>query len=162
MTSTKRDVHIHACDMHTVVIAPAMYVMCSVTGGCYHCMCGNTLTITHAPSLSLLCPTPTVCPLTRLTHAGRGPPLRTCHVCIRVYVCACVHFMCVSTCVCVCVCACEFVWACVRECVRARVCVRVYVCVCACVCASACLRVCVSSPCVCVHACVCVCVHACV
>ena len=62
--------------------------------------------------------------LTRLTHAGRGPPLRASHVCICVHVCACVRVVCVP--VCVHVCACEFVWVCVRA--RVRVCLRACVC----------------------------------
>ena len=37
-----------------------MYVMPSVIGGGYHCMCGNTLTIPHAPSLIFFIPTPTL------------------------------------------------------------------------------------------------------
>ena len=41
--------------------APTLYVMPVVFSGCYHCMCGNTLTI--PPSLSLFCPAPTVSPL---------------------------------------------------------------------------------------------------
>ena len=123
--------------------ALAMYVMPAVFGGSYHCMCGNTLTIPHAPSFSVFCPTPTVCPLTRLTHAWRGPPLHACHVCIRVHACVRVRVMCVSACV-VCVCACASVWACLRACVRVRICVCVCVCVClrvrvcACVCGCAC------------------------
>jgi len=110
------------------------------------------------PSLSLFYPTPTVSPLTRLTHAGRGTPLRTCHVCIRVRVCECVRVLRVSACVRVC--ACEFVLVCVRACGRGRVCVcvclrvRVCVCVCACACADAmCLCAC-TYACVCLRACV--------
>jgi len=38
----------------------SIYVMPSVISGGYHCMCGNTLTIPHAPSLFFFIPTPTV------------------------------------------------------------------------------------------------------
>jgi len=96
------------------------------------------------PSLSLFCPTSTVSPLTRLTQAGRGTPLRVCHVCICVRVCVCACHVCV--------------------CMRACVCVRVYFSVCACVCTCVCLRACVR-VCLCVRVCEChvsVCVHVCV
>jgi len=124
--------------------------MPAVFGGCYHCMCGNTLTIPHAPSLCLFCPTSTFSPLTTLTHAGRGFPLRLCHVCVGVRECVCVRVMCVSACVRVF--ACEFVLVCVRACVRVCVYVRVCMCVCVCVCASVCVRVRARMPCVCVRA----------
>jgi len=100
--------------------APALSVMPAVFGGCYRCMCGNTLTIPYGPSLSLSCPTSTFSPLPRPTHVGRGNPLRACHVCICVRVCAYERGMCVS--VCMRVCTCEFVLVCVRAYVR--VCVR--------------------------------------
>jgi len=131
-----------------------MYVMPAVFGGCYHCVCGNTLTIPHAPSLSLFWPTSTVCPLTRPTHTWKGPPLLACLVCIRVHVCVSVSVTSVSACGRVC--ACAFVWACLRACVHVQVCVRVCVCTCACVRASACV-------CVYMHVCgcVCACVRAC-
>jgi len=77
------------CACPTLLIELAMYVMPAVFDGCYYCIFGNTLTIPHALSLSLFCPTLTVCPIIRLTHAWRGPALRTCHVyiCVHVYVC---------------------------------------------------------------------------
>ena len=81
----------HAPTSAPLVIAhaPALYVMPAVFGGCCHCICRNTLTIPHAPSLSFFFPTSTVSPLTRLTRAltrSGGTPLRACHVCIRVRV----------------------------------------------------------------------------
>ena len=135
--------------------APARCVMSAVLGGCYCGMCRNTLTIPHGPSLSLFCPTFTLSPLPRPTHAGRGNPLRVCHVCIRVRVCVRTRGMCVS--VCVLVRACEFVLVCVRVCVLG-VCVRVSARACACV------RLRVLMPCVCLRARTCVCffVHTCV
>jgi len=142
---------------NTRIIAhtPVLSIIAAVLGGCYCCVCGNTLTIPHGPSLSLFCPTSTLSPLPRPSHVGRVNPLRACHVCIRVRVCVCACGLCGSECGCVC--SCEFVLACVRAyvrvCVRAcwRVCVRVRVCVC--VCASACANaVCL---CACTYACVC-------
>jgi len=82
------------CACPTLLIVLAMYVMPTVFCAYYHCMCGNTFTIQHAFFflLSLSYPTSTVCPITRPTHAWRGPPLRACHVYIHahVYVCVCV------------------------------------------------------------------------
>jgi len=97
-------------------------------------------------------------PLLRSKHAGRGNPLRVCHVCIRMRVCMCTRGMCVS--VRVRVCACEFVLVCVRTCVSACTCACT--CVCACMCTYACHSV--RMPCVCLHARmrVCVYVRACV
>jgi len=93
-TSLLRAAHLPTpCACPTLLIVLAMYVVPAVFGGCYYCMCGNTLTIPHAVSLSLFCPTLTVCPITRLTHAWRGPPLRACHVYIRVHVYVCVTFI---------------------------------------------------------------------
>jgi len=146
--------------------ALALYIMHVVVSGCYHCMCGNTLTVPHAPSLSLFCPTSTVSPNTRLMRAGMGTSLRACHVyiCVRVCVCVlgCMRVMCMTACVRVCVCV--FVLVCVRACIRVYVCVRVCVCVCACVHARACIRVRAHMPGVCMRARmrVCVCVRACV
>jgi len=141
--------------------APALSVMPAVCGGHYRCMCGNTLTIPYGPSLSLSCPTSTLSPLPRPTHVGRGNPLRACHVCTRVRVCAYERGMCVS--VRMRVCTCEFVLVCVRAYVR--VCVRACMRGCLRVCASACVRVCVCKchVSVCVHICVCMsaCVRAC-
>jgi len=123
------------CACPTLLVVLAMYVMPALFCGHYYCMCRNTLTIPHALSLSLFCPTLTVCPITRLTHAWRGPPLRACHayICVHVYVCvsvcvrACVYvrvglgvFACVCTCVSLCACVCVIA----RACVRLRVCVR--------------------------------------
>jgi len=134
--------------------APALYVTPPVFGACYRCMCGNTLTMPHTPSLSLFRPTSTVSPLTRLTHAGRGTPLH--HVsCVCPRACG---GMCVSACVCACVCvricfgvrACVCLRACVRVCLRVRVCV--------CLRASACAN----TMCLCVCTYACVCVRACV
>jgi len=137
-----------ACTCYSLTCAPfviahaqALYAMPAVFGACYHCMCGNTLTIPHAPSLSVVWAQPHR--LTRLTHEGRGTPLRACHVypraCVRlrawhvcVYVRACVYVR---------VCACVSALVCVCACVRVYVCVRVCMCVCARVCASACVRV---------------------
>ena len=141
--------HARVSGPRLIAHAPALSVMSAVFSGCDLSVCRNTLNIPHGPSLSLFCPTSTLSSLPRPTHAGRGDPLRACHVCIRVRVGACASGMCVS--VCVRVCTCELVLVCVRAyvrvCVRAcmRVClrVRVCVCVCACVCAnSMCLRSC--------------------
>jgi len=138
--------------------APVLCVIPAVFSGCYCGMCGNTLTIPHDPSLSLFCPTSTLSPLPRPTHAGRVDPLRACHVCIRVRVCVCTRGMCVS--VCVRVCTCEFGLLCVRICVFA--CMRICTCACACICACAnamCLFACTYA---CVYLCTCVCVRVCV
>jgi len=104
----------------------AMYVMPAVFGGSCHCMCGNTLTIPHAPSLSVFCPTLTVCPLPDSRTRG-GVFLST-------------RVMCVSACTCVYACvSCVCLRACVCVCLRLRVCA----CVCGCACANAmCLRAC--------------------
>ena len=99
-------------------------------------------------SMIVICPTSTICPLARLTHAWGVLPFA--------------RVMCVSVCMCVCACAsCECLRAgvCVRARLFGRVCVRVYVCesvcVCVCVLARACVRlhVCVRArmPCACVH-----------
>jgi len=140
--------------------APALSVMPAVFGGCYRCMCGNTLTIPHGHSLSLFFPTSTLSPHPMPTHVGRGNSPRACHVCIRVRVSACARGMCVS--VCVRVCTCEFVLVCVRAYVRVcmlacmRVCLRVRVCVCMCACA------CANAMCLCACTYACVCLGACV
>jgi len=137
---------------------PALCVMPTVFGGCYCGMCGNTLTIPHGPSLSLFCPTSTLSPLLRPVHAGRGYPLRVCHVCICMRVCVCTRGMCVS--VYVRVCACEFGFVCVHTCVSMCTCVcvracHVWVCVRAYVCVRVCLGVCAcAGTCVCLRACV--------
>ena len=115
---------------------------------CCHCMCGNTFTIPHAPSLSLFCPTSTLSPLARLTREGRSTSLRARHVCIYVRACVRVRVRVRVRHVSACVRACAL--ACVHACVRVRVCV----CVCACVHARACMRVRARMPCVCVRACV--------
>jgi len=68
-TSLLRVIHIPtpwACP--TLLIVFAMYVMPAVFSGCYHCMCGNTLTIPHAFSLFLFFPTSTVWPITKPTY----------------------------------------------------------------------------------------------
>jgi len=137
--------------LRLIAHAPALCVMPAVFGGGYCGMCGNTLTIPHGPSLSLFCPTSTLSLLPRPTHAGRGNPLRACHVCIRVRVCVCTRGMCVS--VCVRVCACEFVLVCVCTCVSACVCA------CACACACMCAYACTNAMCLfaCTYACVCLC-----
>jgi len=62
---TKTSTNIHAtCTRQThyaynCYLRLAIYVMPSVIGGGYHCMCGNTLTIPHAPSLFFFIRTPT-------------------------------------------------------------------------------------------------------
>ena len=99
-----------------------------------------------------ICPISTLSPLLRPMHAGRGNPLRVCHVCMRVRVCVSV---------CVRVCACEFDLVCMRTCVSACTCVclracHVCVCVRACVCVRVCLGLCAcAGTCVCLRACVC-------
>jgi len=153
-----------------IVHTPALCIMPTIFGGCYCGTCGNTLTIPHGSSLSLFCPTSTLSPLTRPTHAERGNPLRVCHVCIRVRVCVCTPGMCVS--VCVRVCACKFILVCVRTCVSAwcvcvRVCLRYFgVCAYVCVCVSACMctYACTNAMCLftCTYACVCICTCVCV
>jgi len=115
-------------------------------------------------SLCCLCLTSTVPRLTRLTHEGRGTPLRACYVypraCVRLrawHVCVCVRACvyvrvctCVSALVCACVCTCVFLRAGVHVCLRVRVCV----CMCACACVNAiCLCACMYA-CVCLRACV--------
>jgi len=134
--------------------------------GCYHCMCGNTLAIPHAPSLSLFCPTSTVFPLTRLMRTRRETSLRVCHVCICARVCVCVLECVRVTCASarVRLCACECVLVCVCACVRVCVCVRVCICVYACVHARACMCVRARMPCVCMRARmrVCLCAYVCV
>ena len=126
--------------LRLIAHTPALCVMPTVFGGCYCGMCGNTLTIPHGLSLSRFCPTSTLSPLLRPKHAGRGNPLRACHVCICVRVCVCTCGMCVS--VCVHVCTCEFVLVCVRTCVS------VCTCACTCVCACMCTYVCMNAMCV--------------
>ena len=105
--------------------------MPTVFGGCYLCMCGNTLTVPHAPSLCLFCPTSTVSPLTMLTHAGEDSP-SACVMCASARVSACACVSCVYLRACVCVRASLF-WS-------TRVRVRICVCVSACVRACECLR----------------------
>jgi len=75
------------CACPTLLIVLSMYVMSTLFGGCYYCMCGNTLTIPHTLSLSLFCPTLNVCPMTRLTRGGVLPSVRV---------------MCISACMCMC------------------------------------------------------------
>jgi len=139
--------------------ALTMYVMSAVFGGCCPCMCGNTLTILHPPSLFLL-PNLHSLPLIRLTHAGRGPPFCACHVCILAHVCVRACHVCVCVRACVCVQHCLRVCVCVRTCERMRACVCVSLCVRVCTCAS--VSAC-TLACVCVHAHmqVCVSVRAC-
>jgi len=95
-------------------------------------------------SLCRLCPTSTVPRLTRLTHAGRGTPLRACHICLRACVCLRAWYVCV----------------CVRACVYVRACACVFGLVCVCVCTCVCLRAGVH-VCLRVRVCVCVCASAC-
>jgi len=149
-------VHAHCAGMSGPTLiehAPVRHARCC---RCFLSLCAEILSLYPMALLSLSSVQPPLSPpLPRLTHEGRGNPLRARHVCIRVRVCVCVHgIICVP--VCVRVCACEFVLVCVRACVR--------VCVCACVYASVCVRVRVRMPCVCVWARmhVCACVRACV
>ena len=139
-----------ACTCHSPTCAPvviahsqALYVMPPVFSACYRCMCGNTVTIPHAPSLSVVYAQPQSSSVLRSSHT-RGGELPSARVMsIRVRVCVCVRGMCVSACVRVCTCVCVRVcllW-CVRACVRVYLCVRMYMCVCACVCASECVYV---------------------
>ena len=89
----------HTCmrQAHSSLIthALAMYVMPAVFGGSCHCMCGNTLTIPHAPSLSVFCPTLTVCLLPDSRTRG-GVLLSTRVMCVSacMRVCACVSCVC--------------------------------------------------------------------
>jgi len=133
------------CQCPALPIVLDMYVMPAVYGGCYHCRCGNTLTIPHALSLSLL------------AHAhveGPSPPRVSC---VHARACVCVRACHVSVCVraCVCVRVCSGVFACVCTCASLGVCVCVYlrvrVCVCVCVCVgechvSVCMQVCECVP----------------
>jgi len=104
-------------------------------------MCGNTRTIPHAPSLSLL-PNLHCLPPYQAHARGEGfsPPRVSC---VYPRACVCVRACHVSVCVWVCVCArvCLGVFACVCTCTSLRVCVcvclRVRACVCVCVCACA-------------------------
>jgi len=160
-----------ACTCHAPTCAPfvnahaqALYAMPAVFGACYRCMCGNTLTIPHAPSLSVACAQPPPSPTLPGSHTREGelPSARV--MSIRVCGCVCVRGMWVSACVRVCMCVC------VRACLFWCVCVRVYVCVSACRCACVSARACVHlRVCVCVCEChmsvcmhVCVCVSTCV
>jgi hypothetical protein len=156
--------HSPTCAPVVIAHAQALYVMPAVFSACYRCMCGNTVTIPHAPSLSVVYAQPQPSPALRGSHT-RGGELPSARVMsIRVRVCVCVRGMCVSACVRVCMCVC------VRACLLWCVCVRVFVCTsacgCACVSARACVRqhvcvcVCECHMSVCVH--VCVCVSACV
>ena len=153
-----------ACTCHTLTFAPfviahaqALYAMPAVLGACYCCMYGNTLTIPHAPPLSVACAQPPLSPALPGSHTRGGElPLRV--SCLSACVCefACVACFCLRGCVCVCACVCV------------RVCSGVYACVCTCVCLRAgvyvCLRVCVCAcvcACACVHAiCLCACMYA--
>jgi len=147
----------YTCSVHCRCLhLPCPYMRalfhCPCTSSVCHACCFRCLSLLYVReyshytpcsfSLCRLCPTSTVPRLTRLTHAGRGTPLRACHVypraCVRL--CAWHVCVCVRACVCVRVCACVSVLVCVRACVRVCVCVRVCMCVCACVCASACVR----------------------
>ena len=58
MTSTNQDTYMHATHSRLITHTLAIYVMPSVIGGGYNCMCRNTLTTPHAPSLFF--PSPTV------------------------------------------------------------------------------------------------------
>jgi len=112
------------CACPTLLIVLVMYVIPAVVSGCYYCMCGSTLTISLALSLSLFCPSLNVCPITRLMYAWRGPPLRVC-VRVCVYTCACVR---ASACVCACLnamcqCACTYAGVYQRAGGRVSVCV---------------------------------------
>jgi len=68
ITCNTNDVHKprrpHTCMEHAhgrlITHTLSIYVMPSVNCGGYHCMCGNTLTIPHAPSLFFFIPTPSV------------------------------------------------------------------------------------------------------
>jgi len=142
------------CACPTLLIVLATYFMPAVFGGCYYCMCGNTVTIPHALSLSLFCPTP--CLPHYQAHArveGSSPPRVSCvypraDVCVR----ECHVSVCVRACVYVRVCLGVFACVCTCASLRACVCVylRVHVCVCVCVCVLECH---VS---VCMHVCECV------
>jgi len=102
---------LHCCCLH--LPCPYIHALC-------HCPC--TSSVRHACcfwrllslyvrkyshntpcffSLCRLCPTSTVPSLTRLTHAGRGTPLRTCHVYPRVCVRLCAWHVCVCVRACV-------------------------------------------------------------
>ena len=84
-----------ACTCHAPTYAPfvianaqALYAMLAVFGACYHCMCGNSFTIPHAPSLSVACAQPPPSPALPGSHR-RGTPLRACHF----YVCLFLPFL---------------------------------------------------------------------
>jgi len=122
------------CACPTLLIVLAMYIMPAVFSGCYYCMCGNTLTIPHALSFSLFCPTP--CLSHYQAHArveGSSPSRVSCEypradVCVR----ECHVSVCVRACVCVRICL--RVFACLCTCASLRACMCVYMRVCACVC----------------------------
>jgi len=144
VTSLLRAIHMPTpCACSTLHIVLAMYVMPAFFSGCYHCTCGEILSLY---------------PMLFLSLSSAQPPLSApfpgaCHVYIRV--------MCISECMCMCACvSCEFlragvyyvrvclgVFACVCKC--ASLCVCVCVCTCACVCASACVRACANAMCLC-------------
>jgi len=83
--------------------APVLYVMPAVFSGCYHCICGHTLTIPHAPLLSLSsAQPPKSSPLLGWrTRGGVLPSVRV--TCVSACMCACVCVSCVCLSVCVCV-----------------------------------------------------------
>jgi len=148
---------VRACPPRDSLRTHLSYVSCPLFLVVFIAVCAEILSL-YPMVLLFFCPTSTLSPLLRPIHAGRGNPLRVCHVCIRVRVCVCTRGMCVS--VCVRVSACEFGFVCVRTCVSTctYVCVRachVCVCVCACVCVQVCLGVCAcAGTCVCLCACV--------
>ena len=84
---------------------PARVLLCSLYLLCTSCplfavvviqastICAEILSLYPMPFLSLSTVQPPVCPTTRLTHAWRGPPLRACHVYIRVQMYVCVSVM---------------------------------------------------------------------
>jgi len=150
---------------------PALYVMPAVFGGCYRCTCRNTLTIPHAPLLSLSSAQPPPSSPLPIWHTRGVPPrvscvylracvrVRACHVCVCVRACGCVR-VCFGVCACVCMCVC--LRACVCVCLRVRVCVCVSVCACAnamCLCACTYAYICMS---ICMCVCSGACLHRCV
>jgi len=70
ITCNTNDIHKvrrpHSCMRHPqgrlIAHAPSLYVTPVVFSGCYHCMCGNTLTIPHDPLLFLSSAQPLMSP----------------------------------------------------------------------------------------------------
>jgi len=70
ITCNTHDIHKvrrpHSCMRHPqgrlIAHAPSLYVTPVVFSGCYHCMCGNTLTIPHDPLLFLSSAQPLMSP----------------------------------------------------------------------------------------------------